>query len=327
MTRIWGFWTRGKLDVLDRYLQAFTTATKNKSRERIYLDLFAGDTDNEERLTGDKIKGSAQIALSISDPPFTKVRLFEKETKARKLESDLHNKFPNRDLKVYGGDCNEMIHEALDELRDVNWAPTFAFIDPNGMEAQWRTLEALSKFRQAPRTKTELFMLFSPPMFIRLLRKDGSAVRSKDTAAITAMFGSDDWQHIYRTRLDDRIKPRQAHYEYLNLMRWRLETVLGYGWTHPLKVRNERGNVIYHMIFATDHEAGTRIMSNLYARAAEKFPEMRAAARRQRRQIENEKRGVMKLDFREGEQALLAPPIRGERFYEHEPPEKPWFIE
>jgi len=327
MTRIWGFWTRGKLDVLDRYLQAFVTATKNKSRERIYLDLFAGEADNEERLTGNKIKGSAQIALSISDPPFTKVRLFEKETKARKLESALRSNFPHRDLKVYSGDCNEMIHEALDELRDINWAPTFAFIDPNGMEAKWRTLEALSKFRPRSLTKTELFMLFSPPMFTRLLRKDGSAVRSKDTDAITAMFGSDDWQHIYRTRLDNRIKPRQARHEYLNLMRWRLETLLGYSWTHPLKVCNERGNVIYHMIFATDHEAGTRIMSNLYARAAEKFPEMRAKAQHLRRQIENEKLGVMKLDLKEDEQALLAPPKRGERFYEHEPPEKPWFID
>ena len=39
MTRYWGFWTRGKLDILRRYLDAFTTASSGQG-ERIYLDLF-----------------------------------------------------------------------------------------------------------------------------------------------------------------------------------------------------------------------------------------------------------------------------------------------
>ncbi len=45
MARYWGFWTRGKLDLLRRYLDAFTTAAKSQ-REIIYLDLFGGQPDN-----------------------------------------------------------------------------------------------------------------------------------------------------------------------------------------------------------------------------------------------------------------------------------------
>ena len=48
MARRWGFWTRGKLDILRDYLDAFTTATKNKASERLYLNLFAGDPENGE---------------------------------------------------------------------------------------------------------------------------------------------------------------------------------------------------------------------------------------------------------------------------------------
>lgn len=62
MARYWGFWTRGKLDLLRRYLNAFTTASSGQS-ERLYLDLFGGQPSNRERLTEADLDGSARIAL------------------------------------------------------------------------------------------------------------------------------------------------------------------------------------------------------------------------------------------------------------------------
>lgn len=324
MSRLWGYWTRGKLDILRRYLDAFTTASKSTS-ERIYLDAFAGDPNNKDRLTGDTIEGSARIALTIKNPPFTHIRLFEKESKAQKLESSLRKDFPGRNLKVYGGDCNERLPEALNELKEINRAPTFAFVDPNGKEAKWSTLEALAYFRPARLTKAELFLLFAAPMFTRLLRVDGTPVRSQDIEDITALFGIENWQEIYNARLKGLIEPGQARDEYLNLMRWRLETVLGYKWTHPLKIHNERGHIIYFMIFATDHKAGDQIMSDLYAKAAAEFPAMRREARLRRRQQKEDRSGVQTL-FHEDENALQVPVKSGERFYEHEPPERPRFL-
>lgn len=324
MSQLWGYWTRGKLDILRRYLDAFTTASKSTS-ERIYIDTFAGDPNNRDRLTGDTIEGSARIALSINNPPFTHIRLFEKENKARKLESTLCKDFPGRNLKVYGGDCNVRLPEALSELKEINRTPTFAFVDPNGKEAKWSTLEALAHFRPARLTKTELFLLFAAPMFMRLLRVDGTPVRPQDTEEITALFGMEGWQAIYNARLKELIEPGQARDEYLNLMRWRLETTLGYKWTHPLEVRNESGHIIYFMIFATDHEAGDRIMSDLYAKAAAEFPAMRKEARLRRRRQKEDQSGVQTL-FHEDENALQVPVQPGERFYEHEPPERPRFL-
>jgi hypothetical protein len=57
------------------------------------------------------------------------------------------------------------------------------------------------------------------------------------------------------------------------------------------------------MIFATDHHAGTSIMSHLYSRASEEIPAMRQAAR-------DEMAGVMRL-FPVGE-AESAPGYRYE---------------
>ena len=321
MARAWGYWTRGKLDVLREYLTAFTTAT-NRSRERIYIDAFAGEADNRDRLTGEPIAGSARIALSTDAPPFTRLRFFEVPGKAPQLSAVLRSDYPDREFQVVGGDCNEEIPRVLNELKPLAWAPTFAFIDPNGMEAQWRTLAALAGFRAHQKTKVELFLLFAAPMFGRLLRVDGASVREEDESAIDEMYGCGDWRGVYRARLAGRISPSLARDEYINLMRWRLENQLGYRWTHPLEIRNEGASPIYYMIFATDHKAGTRIMSSLYAKAAAEFPAMRAETRRERRRRDETESGVQSL-FGPDDDALWAPIQRGERFYEHEPPRAP----
>jgi hypothetical protein len=74
------------------------------------------------------------------------------------------------------------------------------------------------------------------------------------------MFGTEEWQLIYEARLSGAITPARARDEYVNLMRWRLENVLGYKWTHALELMTERNQPLYDMIFATDHDAGNRII-------------------------------------------------------------------
>ena len=324
--RAWGYWTRGKLDILERYLDAFTTTTRFKSSERIYLDAFAGEPENQDRLTGESIDGSARIALGVDDPPFTVLRFFETPENAKKLDAALRADFPDRDFRVDGGDCNVLISRTLDELRHLSWAPTFAFVDPNGMEAAWSTLEAISKFRPKPKPKAELWLLFAPPMFQRVLKVDGGTTRDEDARAIDRMFGCREWREIYRAKLDGKIKPAEATDAYLNFMRWRLENVLGYERTHPLDVRNEAGRTIYYMIFATDHPVGTKIMSDLYARAAAEFPAMRVEARRLRQKQEDAEHGIVSL-FGDEEPVPPAPAKRAERFDEYEPPVRPSFVE
>ena len=116
-------------------------------------------------------------------------------------------------------------------------------------------------------------------MFVRFLRTDGGEVESRYIESITAMYGTDQWREIYQARLLDEIKPSQARAGCANLMRWNLENSLGYKWTHALEVHNERGRSIYHLIFATDHKAGNKIMAHLYNIVLTRFPRMRQQAR------------------------------------------------
>jgi hypothetical protein len=148
--RSWGYWTLLKLAILADYLPAFLTASSGRASEFVYLDAFAGEGRGLDRLTGEEFHGSARIALEVTETGgFTRLRYFEQASKARELEEKFRAEYPNRDIKVYGGDCNEQIPRALDDLRSVRWAPTFAFIDPDGMEFEWTALEILAAHQKA----------------------------------------------------------------------------------------------------------------------------------------------------------------------------------
>lgn len=323
--RGWGLWSRIKLDVLSAYLDRFTTASKSAS-EIVYLDLFAGEVENFARTTGEKIVGSARLALDTTNPPFTRLAFFELPGKAEKLEANLRLAYPRRALFVYGGDSNETIHQALADLKaaGVSWAPTFAFIDPDGPDCSWTTLEALARHKgPTARTKVEFWLLF-PTMFMRQLPLDGRQLREHDVEQITRMFGTERWRKVHDLRKTDVLAGREARQEYTNLMRWRIENVLAYQWTHALEIPNEHGVPIYTMIFATDHAAGTRIMTALYRHAAKAFPVMRVQAQRIRARRAREETGALSLfDISEVDEGLPDPKTLPLGDYTYEPPWEP----
>ena len=230
--------------MLREYLDQFTTATKHKSSEVIYLDIFGGQPENRERLTNEVLDGSSRLALSITDPPFTRLRFFELEPYATRLENALRSEFADRDFSVISGDCNETVHHGLGELESINWAPTFAFVDPNGPDMHWSTLAALAQFKRASRYKAEIWLLFTVGMFTRNLPME-KGIRERDAQKLTRMYGTDQWQVIYHDRLAGNLTGGAAREEYVNLMRWRLEKNLGYKKTHALEVFNSKNSSIY----------------------------------------------------------------------------------
>jgi three-Cys-motif partner protein len=321
MPRYWGFWTRGKLDLLRRYLDAFTTASKSQS-EILYLDFFGGQPRNRERLTNEDLDGSARIALATEDVPFSRLRFFELEPFASRLRMSLEADFSARDFEVVPGDCNTTIQAALASLESVNWAPTFVFVDPNGPDIHWSTLDVISKFKQPNLSKPEIWLLLAAGMFIRTLPTDG-AVRVEDADKLDRMYGTGQWRAIYQARVSGALEPALAREEYVNLMRWRLQHVLGYKRTHPLEIFNERGHSIYHMIFATDHAAGDRIMTDLYNAAADEFPRMRQEARQRRARLAEQDAGIQSL-FGDDLELPTAPRGPRERLYVHTEPWPPF---
>jgi len=211
--RTWGYWTQLKLAMLRDYLSRFALASKAQP-ERIYLDAFAGEGSGRDRLTGEEFRGSARIALDIDDGSgFTQFRCFELGAKAAELEAALRVDYPDRDIKVFSGDCNITIPRALAELKELNWAPTFAFVDPDGMEVAWETLAALADHKRGyraasscrkPEYKVEIWMLFPSAGIMRTLALDAHTLPDRDVTRANRLFGTQQWRSIYEFRRSDQ---------------------------------------------------------------------------------------------------------------------------
>jgi len=278
----WGWWTSHKLQILEEYLAAFARASSGQ-KERIYLDLFAGWPENHDRDSNEVILGSAHRALAAR-PPCTRVGLFELESKAERLEATLRAQYPDRPgITVYPGDCNVSLGPALATLASVRWAPTFVFVDQFDCEVHWTTLERIAGIRPTHLTKAEMWILFGTSFYPRGLNVAQPSMNMKYAEALTRMFGTEEWVPIIEARRDGELTPTEMRNHLLNLMRWRLETVLGYRESHAFTMKKTDGQDLYHMIFISDHDVGDKIMRHLYGKALQQHEQMRQYALIRRR--------------------------------------------
>jgi three-Cys-motif partner protein len=318
--RGWGPWSRIKLDALEDYLNAFTTAS---ARTRtLYLDLFAGACENFERGTGEVILGSGHRALA-TDPRFDRVVLCELQPKmSARLAKTLHQAHPERDLVVLAGDCNLEVPNYLRRLT-ADWrryAAVFAMVDQYSAEVTWETLTFLSQWRLNKRGfKVELWLYFGHGLLPRGL-KMADEPDPAYAAKVDAMFGTDHWRELWNARRDELIDAAQFRAELVNLMRWRLETELGYRTTIPLEFTNTNNSPIYTVIFATSNDTGEKIMADVFAKHGVALERMRKIAKAEKR-IAKEGQGLFGADemaemMMSGSQdrETLLPPIEPMRY-------------
>ena len=272
--RKWGSWSEAKLSLLERYLTAFTTAVRGKSPEAIYLDLFAGEYNNQRRDQAGTFAGSSRIAFE-TEPQFTRIAMFELENQANELKLNIVQNRPNeqRWWEIFPGDCNDTVTNALLQLERYKWAPTFAFLDPDGLELSWSTVEQLARWRSNKKTKVELLILFPEPALPRVI---GQAVKSgkSDVKLVDRVYGTKDWIAIYQRRFDDCYNPKDMRANLVNLYRWRLEHILCYKKTHALEF-HDNNKPLYTIIFATDSEVGDRIMDSVLDNTTRMIPRLR----------------------------------------------------
>jgi three-Cys-motif partner protein len=317
----WDWWSEAKLKVLADYLQGFTRVVRSRSGGATYLDLFAGSFENDQRHGTGTFPGSTQIALGI-EPRFTKLVFFELSGPAARLRADIQRDRPgDRRWHVAEGDCNETLPSVLSSLRQVRWAPAFAFLDPRGLQVAWSTVQMLADWRRDKKTKVEQWILMPEPAIARVLGLCGvQVIRSAER--LDRVFGCHDWLPMHQGRRSGALTPEDMRAELVNLYRWRLQHVLGYDTTHALQVVATGGQPVYTLIFATDSPPGDAIMGHLYNSAATAtIPAMKARAKVARRHRRDDEVGAPRLPGVDKFELDTAIPEQGA--YEHEPPWEP----
>jgi three-Cys-motif partner protein len=238
-------WTENKAKLIERYLYYFVMITKHGA----YIDGFAGP-----QYDGKEDAWAAKLVLE-SKPPFLRnFWLCEiKRSGLTKLEAlkAAQPKVKNRTIEVVPGDFNANVTEILARSRIDDRTATFCLLDQRTFECEWRTLMTLSKHRSE--YKIELFYFLATGWL------DRSISGVKNQSILEKWWGRPDYAIL---------KTMHAHARMV-LFCDRMKTELGYkhayGW--PIFSREVGGRVMYHMIHATDHDEGPRLMHRAYRNA------------------------------------------------------------
>ncbi len=209
-----GDWTKRKLEVLEKYLNAYTQALKNQSFQLIYIDAFAGAgsidlAHNEARqypglLFTDKtsprendelrrlIDGSAKIALKIRRP-FDFYYFIEMDKDRCNSLNSLKREFPYLSGRIHIK-CGDANSEVISLCKTINWAENRAvlFLDPLGMQVEWSTIQKIAETRAI-----DLWWLFPLSAVNRMLPRDMNKITQAWKDRLDKVFGTDTWQKAF----------------------------------------------------------------------------------------------------------------------------------
>ncbi|MDX6506085.1 MAG: hypothetical protein QOG06_729, partial [Gaiellaceae bacterium] len=238
--------------ILDAYLTAFAKACQRPGGW-YGLDLFAGTGLSWSTTRDAPINGSALIALEAESPRATKVLLAEKHAGAFNALTHRTERYGDRAVR-FSGDANQIVAEMLALV--PRRAPAFSFLDPEGSELEWGTVEALAEHKRGRSSnKIEQLILFPTDMgFVRLAPDHPELV--------TKIYGHDGWKDIYNRRSANLITADQARSEYVRLYAAGF-TNLGYRTVLDRQIKKANGGPMYFLIFATDNDAGEKIMEHV----------------------------------------------------------------
>lgn len=254
-------YAKDKLRVLEGYIARFTTSMRKSQWSALgYIDLLAGPGKNRFQPSGDILLGSPLIALTAKYP-FTYYRFVEMGNQeyvalARRITSSEHAER----VKVIHGDCNAVVNTVVADiasrdkrfLAEHKWSSlNLAFLDPEGLELEWATVEKLGRIR-----RMDIILNFSTSGFTR---NAAQMLMSENTARLDRFFGTTEWKMVYQeVSKKDNSYVRRAM---LDFYKSRLVT-LGYK-IHPDErvFKTSKGVQVYTLMFASKHDLGNKFWS------------------------------------------------------------------
>lgn len=263
-----GSWTETKLQALEKYLNAYTTALKEKpSREHpfnlIYVDAFAGEgvwqpkssyADDYEDYRG-MVEGSARIALKVIDRQFDRLIFVEKDPKRFESLKALKDEHPDRDIVILNADANEAVPTVCEKLA---WDDRLVvFLDPFATAVEWTTVAKLADTK-----KVDCWILFPLSAVARILPVDEMPPAHWAERLDLIFGGREHWEQIYRKSLQssfwgDRKDERNTGSESIaNLYRKRLEDVFEKVAQNRGVLKNSKDAPLFELFFAASNAKG-----------------------------------------------------------------------
>ena len=253
-------YARDKLTILNGYVNRFTTSMKKQGWTALnYIDLEAGPGKNKI-LPNDVLLGSPLIAIT-SRFPFSNYFFVEKNRQNFSALKKRVEKSPLLErVHLYNLDCNVAVDEISREIsaldRDKSegrgTSLNLAFVDPEGLEVRWKTIEKLGR-----QNRMDLIVNVSTSGITR--NAESMANESKDTI-LDEFFGTKSWRSRFlKVQERDSTTKRRAvldfyveRLNYLGYVNNRQRELI----SEERVFKNQRNVQVYSLIFASKHKLG-----------------------------------------------------------------------
>ncbi len=261
LSRTSGRWAKDKLGILALYASEFTRAS-TKAQATYFVDGLAGPGLCRVDRPEEYVEGSTLIGARAF-PQFTKCLAMDLRDENVRALAARTAPYGSR-IVVRRGNVNVDLLPFMHEQLTIRTAPMLIFLDPEGFEVDWATVRALSQFRQGDR-KAELLMLAMTSMISRVVAaRDQTAAPGRLHWALPPGPG---WLEIAQQQEAGEITAESARKQWANLYETQLKTELGYAdaLVRPItRGGSPTDPTFYHLVFASDHPAGKRIMEHAF---------------------------------------------------------------
>jgi len=273
-----GDWTKIKIEILVEYAKAYLTIMKSRSFFKLlYFDGFAGSgeiikvhDDPEQGIYDVDITiGAARRIIEIEEPrPFDEYYFVEKKPKNFKLlEKSTKEAFPKKKIFTIQEDCNKKLLDMANYLRNPknkNYR-TLAYIDPCGMQVEWRSIECL---RGLP---IDMWVLVPTGMGVNRLLKTNGKISDSWLERLELFLGlsrEEIEKKFYRKantlfpEISGITKEHDAIEKSAKLYRDRLKEVFAFV-SKPYELKNTANSIMYHLFLTSNNETAINIANDI----------------------------------------------------------------
>lgn len=242
----YGFWSLKKEIALMYWIWPFLQIASKYFNSYYYIDLFAGSG----LVKADAVffAGSPLVAIcsTLPDKKFDQFICFEvnedRKSALEKRSSIAAQCYETCCPKIFNSDCNQKLEHILEEFCPSDRNCYLAFIDPEGIDLKWTTLQKL-----LVHGKGDIILNFPTLGITRNIPLE----RSK--RKLTDFFGDKSWREI-PPNSDDLIQ------SYMNKIAGYRKVVAN------MPVVDELNHRLYDLIFATNSNGMNNVLSDMKAK-------------------------------------------------------------
>jgi three-Cys-motif partner protein len=269
-----GRWSEEKLELLSKYLKAYSDIMNKQKQTWLksyyYIDAFAGSVRPRAKKDEQRyIEGSPLRALQ-TEPKFDGYWFIDTSLKRTERLERLREDFPTQKIDVRRGNCNEILCQYIaPKLPYSSKCRAFVFLDPYGLQVNWKTMEVLAS------TKTcDIFVNFSVMGLTRLLPRKQKP-EPDVLEQLNKVMGSTDWiDRIYQPPQEIQLnlfgdsepssKRETLRSEWLaHLYTEQLSSLFQYV-SKPVLMKNSTNSALYALCLASHNPTAIKITNDIF---------------------------------------------------------------